>query len=392
MILKNKTDRLIKNKSFIYKFLLFSLSLVMGYLLYGFFSWLIIGNNKTEPDFFMKWYNTRKASNYHKPAFDTIVIVDADNLNRKQLAKMLYHLDSMQPKVIGFDLLLEEKRDRYDDSVLLAIKHCHPNIILPVYLDEKGSLRAPFFKKNVHNKNDQYEFSYGSVVFDDPWNTRTRQGDYYSFAYLVAKMYLGKEIDTSTFIVDYSPMTLNERIYYDTVARSFMYLDLQINDKTPKLSGKIVLIGTLDRTVDAVSMSFPVRYDELYKPQYVIPGMISLSYEIRSLVDEGHRIKKMGVFLNLVLNICLIVMYLWFYERFRSREEKFKRVYSSKRWLYVFMPLLGLALIILLEWLLVMAAFFITDQSGWMPNLGVFMATLPVVKTADDIVSRLYEI
>lgn len=383
MFMKKKTVQLniCRKENVVCFFLLFLFSIVIGCFVYGCFSKLFLGDDKTTPDFFMNWYNTKKTSYKQKPAFDTIVLIDADNLNRMDLAEMLFKLDSMQPKVIGFDILLEEKRDYEADSRLFEVfQQCHSNIVFPVYVDDKDSLRAPFFKNNSQN-----DFYYGSVVFDNPWESRTKQGDYSSFAYLIAKLYLGKEIDTTSFIVDYTPITLNERIYYDKVACSFLYLDKQKPEKQkPNLRGKIVLIGTLDRTSDAVNMRFPVRYEQSSKPQYVIPGMISLSYEIRSMVDEGHRIKKMDKLWSFVLNITLVVMYLLLYICFR-------RVNLSNRYLRFIMPLIGLAFILFLEWLLVMFTFFITDQFGQMPNLGLFMATIPVVKTADEIVSRYLE-
>lgn len=68
-----------------------------------------------------------------------VILVNAENLKRIDIAEKLTILNTYHPKVIGVDLLFRDKMDEHDDNSLMLALHENKNTVLPYLI---GSLNA----------------------------------------------------------------------------------------------------------------------------------------------------------------------------------------------------------------------------------------------------------
>ena len=347
-------------------------------------------SDKADHDFFMNTYFTRKVSGvYRTPRFDSVVLIEAGHLNRIELAEMLRFVDSLNPKVIGFDILHgKSAEDVKVDSILVSsLLQCRTKIVLPLYEDEQSQLVTPFYFEQTKDS-----LLFGSVVFDNPWCHQSKQGKFSSFAFLIAREYLGKEIDTASFIVNYKPMRLN-RFYYNISQKRL--IDKTSENDPSWIKGKIVLIGTTQRILDGLTMPFPVFYSDLsvIEADNVIPGMIELSYQIRSFLDSDYRIRKTSKFFNFILSTVLVVFYYFFGFTMIACLENRLRIWEKKKekkqnklvlWLWKFMPVIKLIILVIFEILIILSVTPVVHCFG-MPDIWLAMASLPFVNVLDVV-------
>ena len=344
-------------------------------------------SDKADHDFFMNTYFTRKVSGvYRTPRFDSIVLIEAGDLNRIELAEMLRYLDSLNPKVIGFDILHGESAEdeKADSSMVSSLLLCRSKLVLPHYEDEHSRIVTPFYYNEIKDS-----ILFGSVVFDNPWYHKSKQGKYPSFAFLIAKKFLGKEMDNASFLIDYSPILL-ERFYYNSGQKRL--IDSVGGEDPSWIEGKIVLIGTTQRILDGVTMPFPVFYSDrsTIEADNVIPGMVELSYQIRSFLDSHKRIKKTSKFFNFILSSVLVMVYYIFgFNMIDCLDNRFTVCGEKKEnklvlWLWRFMPVIKLIILVIFEILIILSVTPVVHCIG-MPDIWLAMASLPFVNVLDVI-------
>lgn len=401
--MKRINDFLVKNKdSQITRLLfVFVLSMALGWVT------VCIGKNlsmfksdKAESDFLMNHYFSYLTKNYFDYEHcDSVFLLDVFELNRERLAEVIEYLDSMQPKVIGLDVLhLSEEIKRTDSLLVQAINNCKSTIVLPLYSSEYKDTLKPFYIDRLKKP------LLASVNFDEPWYNKTKQGKYDSFAYSIANSFCGNELDTCSFLVDYEPMNIYQRIKYDTTKGQLKYIDTLQNGgdelNSNGLKGKIVLVGTLNRFVDPISLDFPIKFqDDGYSD--VVPGMIALTYQIRSFLDIKHQIKKMGDFCNGVCSLFGLLIYILLCLLLSRVETKLEFIGNKKdsivkrkkvlKTAWVVMPLLKMVWLLAAEYLLVLFYCWMVHKTKMMPDLWLVMASLPYVNCTDLIFSRLIE-
>lgn len=394
----------IKDK-LLFRFLfVFILSMVFGIItLWIAKSFSFFKSDKTKPDFFMNKYYSQRNNNTQDdwPPYNKIYLLEAGSLKREDMAKMLVELHSMHPKVIGLDILHVNPEYPKSDSMLIqALKKCQSELVLPVVINSDGdTIAAPFYSKSFGN------VSFGSIAFDQPWYNKTKHGNCPTFAYQVSKKYCNVDVDTISFLVDYTPMSLTARIQYDTSNHVFTWVDNgKPGAENINLKNAIVLIGTTNRAVDAIYLDFPVAF-ESKKTHRIIPGMVALSYQIRSFLDKQFQINKMNRFGNLVCCILGLSIYICFSFFLYCLElyclEKKSNQKSSKNNLFlkklksfswIIFPWIKILALIFAECLVVLLFYGIVSHCKMMPNLWFLMASLPYVNCSDLILSRWLKI
>lgn len=363
----------------------FLFSLVMGGLTLALIRVLPMFNDnsaKTKPSFLMNYYFTRlsdKMLTRNYPNENSIVLLDAANLRRDELAKLIEHLDSLHPKVIGLDLLHLEKEYTESDSLLVqAINKCNSNLVLPIFVDN-GETFAPFYKDQVDDS------LFGSVIFDEPWNNKVIHGEYYTFVYQIAKAFCGKELDTASFLVDYEPMDISNRIRCDTPSQ-ICFIDPNQCGRPDDIEGKIVLVGALDRSLDAITLDFPVHFQDTTKPNECVPGMVALSYQIRSFLHKEHQLKKANDSVNRIVCILGLAAYVIVCILLSKLDEYFENSRNKvKRMFWFGFPLIQLFTLVGAEYLLVESFCLLVRYCRIVPNLWLVMASLPYVNCLDFI-------
>lgn len=373
-------------KTTIFLFVFF-MSLLSGYYTVKIAKQLpMFKSEKNAPDFFMNTYFKWGVKYSRFKPYSTIVLLEAKDLDMNDLAVMLKCLDSMQPKVIGLDIMHEHSQVG-EPAFVNALRKCKSRLVLPIAIDDNDNLRTPVY----FGKEGLNDSLFGSVVFDDPWHKQYMYNGYPLFAYLVAKNYLDNNPDT-TLLVDYRRMQLIERIQFDKEQKSFYYIPDSITGKRierPSLFGKIVLIGTTDRTIDPIHLKFPVVFNTKGDYDDYAPGLIVLSYQIRSYIDRSYQIKKLGAIPNIVISSILLGLYIFIaffiWNHWDDRLKKSNRNCALVLW--VFMPLLKVFFLVLFEFLIIASIIPLVSLFG-MPNLWYVMASLPYVNCTSIMYSN----
>ena len=175
-----------------------------------------------------------------------IILFNVEHRDRDILAVLLEKIIEQDPKVIGIDVIFEEKKEAFSDSILS--KALKSNKIVNAFniVDNNIKENHSYFQNG--NTEGYVNFNFNIV----PYNYVIRKFvgvsqelDYMSFGAQVAKQYLGDKWD----VYDYDKKLKKERIikYYGDYDK---FITLDIDDfldyeNTPFLKDKIVIVGYL---------------------------------------------------------------------------------------------------------------------------------------------------
>lgn len=183
---------------------------------------------------------------------DRIVIVNTSLPDRLQLAQMLRRIAAAQPKVIGMDVFLSQRKEPYSDSLLQASIKQFDNLVLASKLE---NYREDIDQFQAISGVDSFFSQYASTGFVNFPSTETRTIRYFSPSEETAE---GPAFSFATEIARlYHPEAVNkllkrqkelEAIHYTVTANSFLQFEPEnILDTTvdlrPLLRDKIVLMG-----------------------------------------------------------------------------------------------------------------------------------------------------
>lgn len=369
-------------------------SFLVGWLL----AWIVINSNKVrrsfglpdkdKPEYFMKKYFNSHSKDESKAAPESIFLIEAGDLTRLEVAKLLNCLDTLNPAVIGLDILYLKKSDSLiEDTYLInAINKCGEKhrVVLPSYYDNSDSLIQPFFFDSIKSGN----VVCGTVNFDNPWDFSTRKKGEYSFVYLLAESYLerktGTTPDTAKLIIDYRPNCFNKLNYNNTLK------NVNMVHFTPELiKDNIVCIGTIDEKKDPIFMDFYVKYNNVLASRR-IPGMTIIAYQVNSLIEPTEaQIKKTNGFYNVLINFSVLILYLIIYYFIKFIDSLFE-IFNIKN-LWIIIPLIRFIILIVIEIKLINIMVPLVDSFLIMPNIMVAMIALPFVSCFDICIDRYYK-
>jgi len=189
-----------------------------------------------------------------QPTVDTIVLVNAGNAGREDLADLINSVQTLHPKVIAIDFQFsEEKHAEVDNKLIDVLSRC-TNLVMPSIIDNYSAAK-PFQSKLIpgslpkFTKNAKTGFA-NLIVEDDGLLKRFSQLEYvngkteYSFPLQTAYQY------DSLKVRDYRPKHSNfVKVYFGDGIRRFNRFS--ISDflagkvRESDIEGKIVMIGFL---------------------------------------------------------------------------------------------------------------------------------------------------
>jgi len=180
-----------------------------------------------------------------------IILVNIEHHQRDMLAPLIAHILEQDPKVIGLDVIFEEKKEAFSDSILS--KTLKNNKIVNAYniIDNDIIENHSYFQNS--NAEGYVNFNFNIVsnnyVIRNFAGVNQENDDYISFAAQVAKQYLGAKWEEH----NYDKKLKKDRIikYYGDHDK---FIVLGIDDfldyeNTSVLKDKIVVIGYLGSPV-----------------------------------------------------------------------------------------------------------------------------------------------
>lgn len=263
---------------------------------------------------------------------DQIVLVNTRKPDRLKLAQIIERLNQFSPKVIGVDILLEEKKDASIDSLLAEKIKSSPNLILANRLERfDDSIKIfdppvgcePIFAQHAQN-------GFVNFVSKDNWTVRvfnpkvnTLDGEEMAFAVKITELANPKVLKKLWY-----RNKKMERIHYLGDINSFVQFDAEmLLDKSLDLSevfeDKIVLVGYLGS--DEWSMSMKDRFFTPLNEQYAgrsLPDMFGLVIHanIISMLIRGNYIYDVPGWLAGILELLYcyvnVLLIFWIYNRF----------------------------------------------------------------------------
>lgn len=263
-----------------------------------------------------------------------VVVINIGAAGREEIATLIDKTASYGPKVIGLDVLFDELRPETDpvpDSILMATIARHRNLVLAVQYqaDSNGRLTAA---RNAF-RTDSTLFGYANFPYDhQEWRTiRT----YYpfkkdendktnilpSFSSTLLKQYdeaaykrIEKKIDKMVTI-NYSRRVSPEKLQYMVIEPEYLLTD-QVDSSLIK--GRIALLAYVNyhNENDIEDKKFTPMNSKFAGKS--IPDMngILVHANIISMVMEDNFIKKVPLWINILIAIVVCWLHMSFFVRY----------------------------------------------------------------------------
>lgn len=188
------------------------------------------------------YYNKLKDRNeiYKGP----VVLINAENKSRKELAFLLQSIEEANPKVVALDIIFPDRKSD-DDSLLHNLFHQYKNLILPSYPDFEKPSQSIYNHSYFTSEKDNYV----NIEGDNKETSTIRY--YYPFvkqqqAFTSAII---KKFNTSVYEKLKKRKEERVEIHYFGNLANFNYFNfdevMQPGFDASSLTGKIILIGYL---------------------------------------------------------------------------------------------------------------------------------------------------
>lgn len=298
------------------------LILKTGFLLGG-----ITSINSPNDSRFSDYYaRVIRSGDEEKQSHSIVIVSLQDCQERKTIARLVDVLDSLQPQVIGFDVLLEGQTD--GDSALTTSLLNGKNIVLARRVLENGLVSYPIY-------DDLQEMNFGIVnfegqtLFDKIRHFKTvfqfpNNGSYNSFASAIVKqsdivkyerlIERGNEKE----IINYHRFIKFPCIKWDEIINK----DGQcILDSVQKICDKIVLIGLED---DSPSKPSSINEDVHITPvNEVWTGTKIQAASVDTILKEDY-VNSASVLLVHCVSLLLLFMWIWYLYISQRRINSFR--------------------------------------------------------------------
>jgi CHASE2 domain-containing sensor protein len=167
-----------------------------------------------------KFYNTDKVNS-------DIILVNIENHDREVIANLLDAILKEEPKVVGFDIILEERPEKTKTDTLLAQLLKSKKIVTSFEVSNNNLIFSdPFFKTKDKSGFAEFNFKTNTAVIREFIGKKEFNNNYHqsSFATLIAKKYLSKK-QWKKYNYDKKLKTL-QTIKYSGNYNTFPYLNL----------------------------------------------------------------------------------------------------------------------------------------------------------------------
>jgi CHASE2 domain-containing sensor protein len=307
-----------------------------------------------------------KLIDHEKTTVDTnIVIVNIGENSREDIAKQIEIIDKFQPKVIGLDVVFEERKNPLSDIVLReAISNAH-NIVLANYLN---------YPESDHGNNNHHDSEAELVGSHEFFSQDVRSGyvnfvaesdqstirKYAPFVELHEHEYLSF---TSHLIKDYNQKAFEklskrhnevEIINYKRKNNKYIILDVdEIKEENANLNilkDKIVLLGYLgpDLHTNVIEDNHYTPLNPKYNGKS-LPDMygVVIHANILSMILENGFVTKLKSWLVLFLSFIILYLHMYYFIKYYVHRHIWYHVFAKFVQLLTSVIIVGIEIYIL---------------------------------------------
>lgn len=260
------------------------------------------------------YYSKFKSSQL--PTDTNIYIVNIGNLNRMELAMMINTLQRFEPKIIGIDAVFNEKRGPEDLFLRQALTQ-KDNIVLGVFGKYNKECATGIIKHHPFFG----EHPIGHLEFITPNGTTREFEKYIEFNDTVVNHFtleIMKKYDSTAYLSIAERKGQVELINYRGGQVPFISFNYEeISDSNQYLSlikDKIVLLGYMGQYANAPFDTEDSHFTPLKTSNEIYPDAkgIEIHAHVLSMILRGDYITKMPEWLNYILALVIVQLFLMF--------------------------------------------------------------------------------
>ena len=257
------------------------------------------------------YYNKLKDRNeiYKGP----VVLINAENKNRKELAFLLQTVQEANPKVVALDIIFPDRKGE-DDSLLHNLFKQYNNFVLPSYPDFDNPSQSVYNHSYfTGNKNNYVNFE-----GDDKETSTIRY--YYPFTNQQQAFTTGiiQKFNNTLYQKLLKKKNKRVEIHYLGNLANFSYFNfdevMQPDFNTTSLTGKIVLIGylglpgsNLENKIDEDMIFTPLNQKLSGRSYPDMYGCVAHANILRMIIEEDY-IKVVSPFWSFLISF----LFIWF--------------------------------------------------------------------------------
>jgi len=258
--------------------------------------------------------------NADMPLDPRIVVVNIDNADRGQIAAMIETVQADKPSAIGLDVLFEEPKDPFTDSLLYSTIKNSPQLVMAsrlVWADEKQPYKTGF----LTDTSLQYGFANfvgtdkGTIRYFSPMENEDGK-KWLSFSTAIIK-----NSDKAAYQELISRHKKVELINYSRRPDKYIIVDgldiLDNNVAQDFFKNKIVLIGYISKSPNDIEDKYLTPMNAKFAGK-AVPDMngVIIHANIISMVLDGSFVKKIPSWLNWIITILLAWVHISLFIRY----------------------------------------------------------------------------
>ena len=253
------------------------------------------------------------------PVDTNIVIVNVGNADRMAIAAMTQKIAHANPKVIGLDVVFNEKRDSLGDQLLDGVIRDEPRLVMAYHLqsnDHELRHEGYFFESTRNRGFVNFVGEEGGVIRHVVPAVNENDHEYIPFAAAVVK-----KLSMEKYEALEKRKNSTEVINYTSSANKFIVIDgtdlLNGTADAQNLTGKIVLVGYVSSNAfDMEDMHFtPMNSRFAGKSLPDLNGVFVHANIIKMIMEESY-IKRTPAWINWVVAVLLCWLHMALFIRF----------------------------------------------------------------------------
>ncbi len=309
--------------------------------------------HKAFSDFsFLDIYYSEKLSEDIK-VNNQIILVNIKDYDRSVIASLLEAILKEKPKVVGFDIILEERPEKTKSDTLLANLLRNKKVVTSFEVKDESEIYSdPFFESKHEPGYTNFNFNDKTTVIRDFIGIKKiDHKKKTSLATKIAKEYLKKK-QWKKYNYD-EKLTKNKIIKFSGNQEKFTTLDLEdilLNDSLPILKNKVVILGYLGATnnhsTDIVDKFFtPLNTYTTGRSDADTFGVVIHANIVNMLINNDLITQVSGFWLYLIVFLCMYFSTMLY----MKLNKKYKITYRTRKQTYQF--IFSITLLILVFWL-----------------------------------------
>lgn len=248
-----------------------------------------------------------------------IVVVNVGNADRMAIAAMTQKIAGANPKVIGLDVVFNEKRDSLGDQLLDGVIRDEPRLVMAYHLqsdDHELRHEGYFFESNKNRGFVNFVGEEGGVIRHVAAVVRENDQEYLPFGAAVVKQLAPEKYQSFR-----ERGSRTEVINYTLPASKFIVIEgtdvLNGEADVQNLTGKIILVGYVSSNAyDVEDKHFTPMNDQFVgKSIPDLNGVFVHANIIKMILEESY-IRRTPGWLNWALAVLLCWLHMALFIRF----------------------------------------------------------------------------